>query len=65
MRKITEDEFKDAEGYMIGWCTHCEEFTRECTESDAEEYDCDECEQLTVYGAEQALLLGLIAILGD
>lgn len=47
-----------------GWCTTCESFTRPMTEPDInpgeEGYECPECDNNTVAGAEQALLLGLI-----
>ena len=48
-----------------GFCTNCKDFTRECTEPDAEDYDCPECEQNTVVGTEQALVLGLITVEGE
>lgn len=62
MPKVTEAEYLEAtEGYM-GWCPFCLEFTRPQTEPDAEGYDCPECKQNCVMGAEQALLLGEIIL---
>jgi hypothetical protein len=59
---ISTDRYIEAtEGYE-GWCTTCEEFTRESTEPDAEEYDCPACGEDTVMGAEQALLVGAFDI---
>lgn len=58
---IAQQEYENAARNLLGWCTTCEEFTRDCTEPDAEEYDCDQCGEDTVYGAEQALIMGLIA----
>jgi len=58
--KTTEEEYLDAVDLYYGWCTKCNEFTRDSTEPDAEEYDCPVCRHNTVYGAEQALILGLI-----
>jgi len=58
--QITEDEYVEAQDSSQGWCTHCRHFTNDFAEPDASGYTCDECEQPTVYGAEQALLLGLI-----
>lgn len=57
---IKEADYYDAVNSSMGWCTSCLKFTRECTEPDAMKYDCPICKQLTVMGAEQALLLGLI-----
>ncbi len=57
---MTEFEYIEATEDYYGWCTLCMAFTRECTEPDAEGYDCPECYGDTVVGAEQALLMGLI-----
>ena len=62
---ITQAEYEDATGNYLGWCTVCEEFTREHTEPDAEGYDCPKCEGLTVVGAEDALLTGAITFDGE
>ena len=59
---ITEEEYFNATESYIGYCPGCDEFTRECTEPDAEDYDCPECGNDSVVGAEQALLLGLIEL---
>ena len=63
---VTEDRYREAcEGYE-GWCDVCGDFTRDCTEADAEGYDCGQCESSdSVCGAEQALLLGKITIEDD
>ena len=58
--KVAESDYLDATDSYTGWCTNCKEFTRDCTEPDAEGYDCPECEKNTVIGAEDALLQGLI-----
>ena len=59
---MSEEEFLDACDSFRGWCTNCKDFTRDCTEGDAEGYDCPVCEEDTVMGAEQALLMGEISI---
>ncbi|MFH1183525.1 MAG: hypothetical protein V1755_00605 [Chloroflexota bacterium] len=60
MKRIKQARYEEAtEGYE-GWCTACKKFTRDCTEPDAEGYDCPRCEQKTVMGAEQALICGEI-----
>lgn len=62
MKIITMETYREATDTYLGWCPKCQDFTRECTEPDAEEYDCPDCNENTVAGAEQALLLGLIDI---
>ena len=58
--KVSEQKYLDARDSYYGWCPSCGEFTRECTEPDAENYDCPKCGQDVVVGADQAILLGLI-----
>jgi hypothetical protein len=60
MKTMTEEDFQDACDNDEGYCTTCEEFTRDMVEPDAEEYNCPQCEENTVCGAEQALICGLI-----
>jgi hypothetical protein len=62
MGKVTESYFKEAVDDNLGWCTKCKDFTTGCCEPDAHRYECDECGKNSVYGAEEALLLGLITI---
>lgn len=57
---ISEEDFQEAQEDHMGWCANCKEFTRDCCEPDASEYDCPECGNNTVYGAEEALFMGLI-----
>lgn len=58
---ISEDEYTDAVESNYGWCTKCKSFTHDCAEPDARNYECPECGEATVFGAEQALLEGLIS----
>jgi Zn finger protein HypA/HybF involved in hydrogenase expression len=58
--KIHEAEYAEAQESYQGWCTACKKFTRDMTEPDAEDYDCPVCDQRTVVGAENALIMGLI-----
>lgn len=60
---VTEEEYANSSNNYIGWCTECHEFTRECTEPDAEGYDCPKCRGFSVMGAEQALLSGTITFI--
>lgn len=61
MAKISQFEYEEATSSDTGWCTTCQAFTRECTEPDAENYDCPNCGEKTVMGAENALIEGLIS----
>jgi len=58
--KISIEYIQDMVEDNVGYCSTCEDFTTDGVEPDAQEYTCDVCEQDTVYGAEQALLIGLI-----
>lgn len=55
-------EYEDAANDYIGWCRTCNYFTRPCTEPDADNYDCPECGEDTVMGAEQAMLEGVVSV---
>ena len=57
---MDEDDFRDAMDSNQGWCTHCQEFTNDYAEPDAEHYKCCVCGNMTVMGAEQALICGEI-----
>ena len=57
---VNQADYEQAVEDYTGWCTTCKDFTRECTEPDAEDYDCPACEENTVIGAEDALIRGLI-----
>jgi hypothetical protein len=59
---VTKQAYQDATENYMGWCPNCKDFTREGTEPDAEQYDCPECEENCVVGAEDALLMGLFDI---
>jgi len=57
---ITEKVFSTACDQYKGFCTTCQKFTRRECEPDAREYDCPRCKRPTVYGAEEALIMGAI-----
>jgi len=62
---VAASQYHEAVRDYLGWCTLCEDFTRETTEPDAEDYKCPDCEGLTVVGAELALLSGVIDVVDD
>ncbi len=39
----------------MGYCTKCQDWTRDCTEPDASGYDCPCCGANSVIGAEEIL----------
>ncbi len=43
-------------GENLGYCTSCLA-ERDCVEPDAENYECEECGSLKVFGAEQIILI--------
>jgi len=63
--KITESRYSEARSSYEGWCVECLEFTRSQTEPDAQDYDCPQCEEDTVIGAENLLYMDEIAIVPD
>tara|TARA_R110000824_G_scaffold169276_1_gene346390 strand:- start:207 stop:401 length:195 start_codon:yes stop_codon:yes gene_type:complete len=59
---ISEDEYLEAVDGMAGFCIKCKDFTKDCVEPDAAKYECPACEQKTVYGTEDCLIMGFITI---
>jgi hypothetical protein len=53
---LTEIEEAIQENY--GWCIRCQDFTADGVDPDGCGYECPVCEESTVYGAEEALLMG-------
>lgn len=62
MAKVSDATLRSAMEESVGWCTHCEDFTRGGTEPDAEGYDCPVCKNNTVSGAELSLVQGDIDV---
>jgi len=59
---MTVQEFEEMENSFYGYCTICQDWTRDCTEADADQYDCPVCGENTVVGAGNALIMGIITI---
>lgn len=57
--EMTESEYLEACDSYQGICLDCGEL-RDCTEPDAEGYDCPSCDGNNVQGIENALLCGNI-----
>lgn len=60
MTTITEEEYAEADRTHQGFCENCGEFTNVATEPSARNNVCKNCGQPSVFGAEEALLMGLI-----
>jgi hypothetical protein len=60
--KFSEQAFQEYCDDDMGFCTVCKEFTRDMVEPDARSYECEECGNLSVMGAEEALIEGVIDI---
>ena len=57
---VTLSDYEEAAESYLGFCPDCREFTRDRTEPDADHYDCPDCKNTNVVGAENALIMGLI-----
>ena len=62
VKSYSAEEFQDMCDESQGFCTTCQDFTRDMCEPDAENYLCESCDQETVFGAEQALIMGLVTV---
>ena len=60
--KITAVEYQEARTLNMGFCTNCNKVAGECVEPDAQNYNCDSCDNDTVQGIENALIGGLIEV---
>jgi hypothetical protein len=60
--RVTEAELFRAQDEYQGWCRCCGDFTRDCCEPDARKYKCPVCGEHEVYGAEEAVLCGYLAL---
>ena len=58
-------EFEAACDSYDGFCIDCKEITNSGVEPDARRYECEACGERTVYGMEEALLMGAISIADD
>ena len=61
MIEITADEYQELRDEYSGICLNCEEYA-EGVEPDARDYECEACGEKTVYGIEEALMMGKVTI---
>jgi len=60
---MKETEYEQHRDNYDGWCTNCDTIGRVGgTEPDARKYPCEGCEKNTVYGMDEAFMMGLINI---
>lgn len=57
---LTLEIIEEARENSLGYCTRCQEWTGECVEPDIYEGSCPVCEQDTLYGAEELVIMGLV-----
>jgi hypothetical protein len=62
---LSFEEFEAACDSYEGFCIDCKEVTNSGVEPDARRYECEACGKRTVYGMEEALLMGAISIASD
>ncbi len=62
---ITQEEYEAHANDYDGFCTACGEWTCGGCEPDARRYLCEGCDERAVYGAEEALMRGLISFCGE
>ena len=62
LKSIRFARYQNAVDHLEGWCKTCQKFTGDDVEPDAEDYECEECGEDTVVGAENALVEGLFEI---
>ena len=61
--KMTAAKYEEMEYNNEGICTTCKETQEQC-EPDASEYVCEYCDEATVYGVPELLVMGQLEIKG-
>jgi hypothetical protein len=59
-RKFTLEEIQEADDMQQGFCIACGAL-RDCCEPDARNYQCEECGENEVYGAQELALMGFVS----
>lgn len=63
---VTMAEYRLYRNEYWGFCTACQEWTEVGgVEPDAREYQCPVCDEATVYGADEALMMELVDVIED
>lgn len=64
MIKLTDEEYQSHCNDYDGVCLNCHEWSYGGCEPDARKYPCESCGKKAVYGAEEALMMGVL-VFGD
>jgi len=59
-QSMTQEDFMEGQDDCMGICLCCGETQYGC-EPDAREYECESCEEESVFGYEQALIEGMLS----
>lgn len=59
MRKFSLEDIEAAMGEYLGFCLACGA-ARDCCEPDARNYECEECGERQVFGAEELIIMGAV-----
>lgn len=62
---MTEDEYRQADDEMAGYCIRCGDQHSDNCEPDARGYRCESCGVQAVYGTQELLMMGRIAIVEE
>lgn len=65
MKTVSMEDYEFASEENSGYCIVCKDWTEDACEPDARKYKCSLCWNMSVFGAEQALLEGYITISDD
>ncbi len=65
MYKITFDEFFGEKDEYAGLCLACNEITTYGVEPDGRRRECEQCGEPTVFGLEEAMIMGEIELMGE
>jgi len=63
--QLTEEEYHQHTSDYDGICLACGEWSCGGVEPDARGYECDGCGMRKVYGAEEALMMGRLDLVGE
>jgi Zn finger protein HypA/HybF involved in hydrogenase expression len=64
--QISEEEYGEHCDNNDGYCLSCQKWTADShIEPDAREYSCPDCRQLSVYGAEELAIMGMVVFVDE
>lgn len=59
LKTMTLEMYEELHDQNLGFCTSCADIADGC-EPDARNYICESCEQPTVFGLDECLIMGLV-----